>query len=70
MENLLLTIAVLIGVAGAVFLVARSPAFWIDFGAEVFRGILPDLLKVSEETKKRNEKETREGTNSLNKRDR
>lgn len=43
--DIALFIAVLIGVAAGGFLVARSPAFWVGMAVEVFRRLLPTLMK-------------------------
>lgn len=43
--DIALFVAVLIGVAAGGFLVARSPAFWVGMGLEVFRRLMPILMK-------------------------
>lgn len=45
MDYALYAIAAL-GLAAGGFVVARSPAFWIDFGKEIFKRLLPDFLKA------------------------
>lgn len=37
--------AVLVGLAAGGFMVARSPAFWVGMGLEVFRRMLPVVAK-------------------------
>ena len=41
-----LVVAVLIGVGAAVFLVMRSPAFWLDFGQQLAARLGPEIVKV------------------------
>lgn len=45
MEYALYAVAA-IGLGAGAFIVVRSPSFWLDFGKEVFKRLLPSLLKA------------------------
>ena len=56
--SVLAVVAFIIGIAGGGVLVARSPSFWIAFGTQLFRKVLPVVIafvlkrKSPEEEKK------------------
>lgn len=43
--GILLFVFALLGLTAGAFMVARSPAFWLGMGEEIFKKMLPIILK-------------------------
>lgn len=43
-QEVIAVVVILAGLGGGAFLVAQRPAFWIEFGARLFKALLPRIV--------------------------